>query len=416
MHPSYERSSCRVCESESLVAVMEMAGTPIGDEYVPAEKLDEPQDCYPLDLYFCEVCGQLQLKYSVDPEKIYSDYMYETAISLGLREHFKDYADEFNERVSPQQGGLVVDIGCNDATFLRTMKDKGFRVLGVEPAREISKKVASSGIEILNTFFSPATAVEIREKYGPAAVITANNVMANIDDLGAFARGVRALLADDGVFSYESGYMVDTLDGSVIDNVYHEHLCYFRVGPLVKYFDLHGMEYIDVLHAPTKGGSIRGTVQLKGGPRMRQASVDQWVKKEKEAGWDDVSTYRRFSAEMQELKGELLDLLEDLKAQGKKISGYGASVGVTTLLYYWDLSGYLDCLYDDNSIKHGLFSPGHHIPVRPSEKIYDDKPDYIICLAWRYLDPIKKRHEAFLEQSGHFIHPLPEVSIIGSPV
>ncbi|MBE9116860.1 class I SAM-dependent methyltransferase [Lusitaniella coriacea LEGE 07157] len=408
----YRRETCRLCDSKNLELVIQPAATPPGDRYVAAEALDKVQETYPLDVFFCQDCGLLQLIDVVDPDILYGNYIYTTSISLGLVEHFRQYAIDVLQRINPPASALVIDIGSNDGTILRHFQDRGMRVLGVEPAAHIAQKATESGIETLATFFNPEVASEIKQKYGAATIITANNVFANIDDLPNTLEGIRHLLAPDGVFVMETGYCADTIRNDVFDNIYHEHLTYFNVKPLESFFRRHDMELIHVDHVATKGGSIRCTAQLKGGSRPVSPSVKAMIDAEVRLGMDRATPYLEFAAKIQGVKEQLLDLLKDLKAQGKTIAGYGASVGVTTLLYYFELSELLSFLVDDNPIRHDLFSPGHHIPVLPSQELYERKPDYVLILAWRYAEPIMSKHQAYLAQGGHFIQFLPELKVI----
>ena len=331
MNNYFKRDSCRLCESKDVKLVMNYTATPVGDHYVTVDNIDEEQEAYPLDLYFCNSCGQLQLMDVVNPEFVYTEYLYETSTSLGLVEHFQKYADQVLDRYRPKPQSLVVDIGCNDASFLRCFHGKGMFALGIEPANKIAKKVKGSGLNVLNTFFSKALAIEIRAKHGQASIISANNVMANVENLGDFAEGLRELLAPNGIFTFESGYLVDLVRNCVVDNVYHEHLCYFRLNPLVTYFKRHGLEVIDIQHSPMKGGSLRGTVQLSGGPRSVSTNVAERMSWETSLGYDQAGVYEELSSRMEFVKKQLFTLLCNLKEQGKTIAGYGASVGVTTL-------------------------------------------------------------------------------------
>tara|TARA_B100000315_G_scaffold248013_1_gene277429 strand:- start:2359 stop:3633 length:1275 start_codon:yes stop_codon:yes gene_type:complete len=408
----FKRDRCRLCNSLSVELVMPFVATPVGDHYVAAGQLDISQEAYSLDLYFCNSCGQLQLLDVVDPAFIYGEYLYETSTSMGLVEHFQRYADDLIETIHPHQGSFAVDIGCNDGSFLKYLRQKNLSVLGIEPAKEIAKKVESAGIDVLNTFFSHELACKIKEERGAATVISANNVMANVEDLGDFAKGIRELLSPDGIFTFESGSLVDLIRNCVIDNIYHEHLCYFRLNPLVKYFQNHGLEVVDIQHSPTKGGSLRGTIQHKGTSRNISPAVLDRMSWETSLGFDQAETYKEFASRMEGIRKQLLSLLNDLKKNGKTISGYGASVGVTTLLYYYGAGQMLDVLYDDNPIKQGLYSPGYHIPVNPSPDIYKNKPDYILIFAWRYAVPIMKKHAQYLANGGHFIVPLPGIEVI----
>lgn len=391
---------------------MPIASTPVGDAFIPADRIDEAQDVFPLELHLCLDCGLLQLLGVIDPEIIYRDYLYETSISIGLVEHFRRYGEDVLSRLKPPENSLVIDIGSNEGALLRAFKNGGMRVLGIEPAREIAQRATESGVESIPDFFNTRLALEVKHKYGPARIITANNVLANVDDLSGMIEGIRELLAPDGVFVFETGYMVDLIQNTVIDNVYHEHLCYFSVKSLAKLFDLHGMELIEVDRVPTKGGSIRGMAQLINGARTLSHNVTELKTLESELGFDRLGAFKAFASRVETIKEQLVKLITDLKGQEKTIAGYGASVGVTTLLYYLDIGNVLSYLVDDNPTKHNMYSPGHHLPVLPSEQIYERKPDYVLILAWRYADRIMTKHRDYTNQGHHFILPLPSIEVI----
>jgi len=413
MAPYVRRDSCRLCDSKDIEIVMELAPTPIGDDYVSTERLNEEQKTYPLDLILCKECGHIEIHDNINPELIYGNYIYETSISLGLPEHFQRYADNVIRRVIIPENSVVADIGCNDGTLLRSFKNRGMQVFGVEPSSAITKKVQNSGIHVYPTYFSHELAKTISSEQKPVNLLTANNVMANIDDLHDFADGVREILASDGVFIFETGYGVDLIQNTVIDNIHHEHLCYFRIKPLSLFFNRHGLEVIDAERVPTKGGSLRCTVQHKGGLRQVSQSVIDWIFLEESLGFSDVGIYQECAAKMDSVKIQLKSLISDIRSQGNTVSGYGSSVGTTTLLYYFGLEeGSLDYLFDDNPTRDGMFSPGCHLPVLSSEQIYEKRPDYILIFAWRYAAAIIKRHQNFLDDGGKFLIPLPRIKVI----
>jgi hypothetical protein len=237
-------------------------------------------------------------------------------------------------------------------------------------------------------------------------------VFANVDNLGDFAAGIREMLAPDGVFVFETSYLLDVLAKMLIETFFHEHLSYFSVKPLQAYFRRHGMELFDVHRVPTKGGSIRGFVQLAGGGRPVKPAVAEQIAFEEQAGLGSPETYRACHERVKTIRNELHSRISDWKKQGKVIAGYGASVGVTTLLFQFDLGKLIEFLVDDNPVRHGLYSPGHHIPVLPSDALCARKADYVLGLAWAYLDPIRKKHQKFAAQGGRFVVPLPEVRVV----
>jgi SAM-dependent methyltransferase len=348
----------------------------------------------------------------VDPELLYIEYPYLTSISLGLPEHFRRYAEEVLGSIQPPRDTLVVDIGSNDGSLLKAFKDLGMRVLGIDPARDAGRLADQRGVETLTAFFSGDLARRLRLERGSAAVITANNVFANIDNLDDLIAGVRAWLAPDGVFVFETSYIGDVIEKTLLETVFHEHLSYFSVNPLQSFFRRCSMELIDVQRVPTKGGSIRGTVQLGAGKRKAAPAVGEIIAYENQIGMHAPEIFRRFRAKLDTVKADLLRVLRELKAEGKTVAGYGASVGSVTLLYEFGLHELLGFLVDDNTRKQNTFSPGHHIPVLAPNAIYDRKVDALVILAWAYAEPIMKNHPAFLQSGGEFIIPLPEVKII----
>jgi SAM-dependent methyltransferase len=389
-----------------------MTATPVGDAYVSAEHLDKTQDTYPLDLWLCRSCGLAQLVETVDPEVLYVEYPYLTSISLGLPEHFRRYAEDVLGRIQPPHDALVVDVGSNDGSLLKAFKDLGMHVLGIDPARDAGRLANQRGVETLTEFFSGDLARRLRLERGPAAVITANNVFANIDNLDDLIAGVRCWLAPDGVFVFETSYIGAVIEKTLLETVFHEHLSYFSVKPLQSFFQRCSMELIDVQRVSTKGGSIRGTVQLAGGKRTVAPSVGEIIAYENQVSMHEPEAFGRLRARLDTVKADLLRVLRDLKAQGKTIAGYGASVGSVTLLYEFGLHELLDFLVDDSTRKQNTFSPGHHLPVLAPDAIYDRKVDALVILAWAYAEPIMKKHPAFLPGGGKFIIPLPEVKVI----
>ncbi|MBI5163369.1 MAG: methyltransferase domain-containing protein, partial [Magnetospirillum sp.] len=226
------RSTCRLCGGAALTPVLSLAPTPPANAFVPAALAGREQARYPLDVAFCEGCGHVQLLDVVDPRALFEDYVYVSGTSPLFVKHFADYAAEVRGRFQPPPGSLVVDIGSNDGTLLRFFKDAGHDVLGIDPARDIARRACESGIETLCGFFTPQLAAGIGIAHGHAAVITANNVFAHIDDLAGVVNGIADLLAPEGVVVFEVSYLADVFEKTLFDTIYHEHLDYHSVGPL----------------------------------------------------------------------------------------------------------------------------------------------------------------------------------------
>ena len=408
----HRRSDCRGCGSHDLELVFSLKPSPIGDAYVTPEQVNVPQPCYPIDLCMCKQCGLAQIVDVIDPKTLYGEYIYVTASSMGLAEHFRGYADSVTNRCRLGTGSLVVDIGSNDGTLLRCFQEHGMNVLGVEPAVQIAAQATASGIKTYDNFFTPILARQMVGEHGHAKLITANNVFANIDDLMSWVHAINELLADDGVFVFESYYLADLVQNMVFDFIYHEHLSAFSVKPIQALFERVGMELVAVERVPTKGGSLRYFVQRPGGPLARDGSVVEMMALENNMGLYRKETFAAFADKIDGLKEETKRFLVEAKNAGKSIAGFGASITGTTLIYHFEIGEYLDYLVDDNLAKQGRFSPGLHLPVLPSSAMYESKPDYVVVLAWRFAEPFIRKNRAYLDGGGSFVIPVPEFKVV----
>jgi hypothetical protein len=296
--------------------------------------------------------------------------------------------------------------------LLRAFRELGYRVIGVDPASAIAARASADGIPTIPDYFTSTVAAAIREEHGPAALVTANNVFAHSDQLPAMADGVRDLLAADGLFTFEVSYLLDIVQKMLFDTVYHEHLCYHSVRSLAAFFPRHGLELIDVQRIPTKGGSLRGTVQRAGGPRPVSSEVRRLIEWEELTRLHSPGTFRALARRIEAARESFVTLLDRCRVRGKLVAGYGASPTVTTLLHQFDIAPRLEFLVDDNPVKQQTFSPGHQLPVYPSEAIYDREADVVAILAWNYAAPIQVKHRKYLEAGGRFIIPLPQLQVV----
>ena len=408
----YRREDCRLCNSKDLVEVLSLTGTPWADDYRKKENLDKTQEVIPMDILQCQDCGHAQLTHVIDATEVYLNYTYETASTLGLGGHFQESANSIFELFSPNKDGLAVDIGSNDGILLSHFKNKGMKVLGVDPMPGIAEKATSNGIPTIGDFFNTELAEKIKNDHGAAAIITSNNLVADTDELTQFIEDIKILMNKESVFFFETFYLYLQIKNFVWDFTYHEHYSYFTVKPLTKYFKNLGLEIIDVEPNLTKGGSMRCSLQLINGKNEIQPSVDKFVKLEEEMGFPNKEVFREYSKKIDESKSYFINQINELTKNNKKIAAYGASATSTTLIYHYEMGDYLEYIVDDFEVKQGLYSPGYKIPCYHPDKIYEDKPDYIIILAWRYYEKIVSKHQKYLDQGGKFIIPLPEFKII----
>lgn len=410
--PCYRRRTCRLCEGRRLTSVLELAPTPPANAFVPKEELSKPQQRFPLDVFLCEDCTHAQLLDVVDPSVLFENYVYVSGTSPSFVTHFEYYAKSILDQFKPAPGSLICDIGSNDGTLLRFFQKAGMKVQGIDPARNIAQEATRKGIPTMAAFFNPQLAKEIRAKQGAAAVITANNVFAHIDNLEAVVEGIRTLLAPNGIFVFEVSYLVDVFEKTLFDTIYHEHLDYHSVRPLGPFFKRLGMELIEAQRVSSHGGSLRGMAQLKGGPHPVGESVAQALAVEEKLGLHKAETFREFGNNIHSLKTALGELLRELKARGKSIAGFGAPAKATTLMYHFEIgSDLIDFIADDSPLKQNLFSPGYHIPVLPRTAVLEQKPDYVLILAWNFAESIMKSLKAYANGGGHFIVPIPKLEV-----
>jgi len=389
-----------------------MRPTPIGDNYFAPSAGKPVEEWFNLDVMACTRCGHVQLLDVVSPELLYPEFPYVTSVSSGLPEHFVRMAERLLSEMSIEPGGLVVEIGSNEGQMLRAFKSRGMRVLGVEPASAIAKAAVASGVPTLPRFFDSALANSIRATEGPASVIAANNVLANIDDLHDVFAGARTLLAPDGVMVIESSYWGDVVTGGLIDTIYHEHISYFSVRPLAAFLLEQGLQLIDVGHNSNKGGSLRLVLQHLGGPRAQHPSVPEALAREQALGLHTPAIEARCRAWLDDTRAHLGAEVDKVMAAGGKVAGFGASVGTTTQLIEFGLEKKIHMLFDENPRKFGKLSPGLHIPVIEAKELADSEYALAVQFAWRYSDAIRSRIRGFEARGGRWLLPFPKPTLL----
>ena len=411
----YYKKNCRICDSSALDKVVELTPSPPGNNFLlEGQLLSTKEEEFPLQLNFCNSCSHIQLGHVVDAGFLFQNgYSYVSATSAVFVNHLKDYADHIEKLFNLDQSSFIVDVGSNDGTCLKFFKEKGFKVLGIDPASEIAAVASRNGIETIDDFFSSSLAKQIVNDYGKADVITSHNACAHIDNLGGVINGVADLLKDQGIFVMEVGYFVDVFSNLWFDTIYHEHVDFHTVAPLVKLFEKYSMEMIRVERISPQGGSIRVFAQKKGGLNTIHKSVAELINLEANLGLNMPETLKGFEREINRLRDKFKSLILKLKQEGKSIAAFGAPTKATTLCYHFGIGkDEIDFIVDDNPLKQGLLSPGKHIPVYSSQKIYEKKPDFLLILAWNFAESIIKAHQRFSDEGGLFILPMPEPSIL----
>jgi len=406
-------TQCRACRGTAFTRILSLGAQPPANAFLRAEELVRPELAFPLDVYFCADCSLVQLRDIVSAELLFKDYVYVSSTSPAFVSHFKSFAEAVVRRFHLGSRSLVIDIGSNDGILLRPFQELGMRVLGVDPAEKIAAAASARGIETLPHFFMPDVARDIAARHGRAAIITATNVFAHINDLDAVVEGVKALLETEGVFIVEAPYLVDFLEQNLFDTVYHEHLSYFSVSSLKTLLERLGMKIIDGEKTESHGGSLRVFAARDTARREVSGEVNKFLDDERLRGLHTVPVYEDFAKRVEQNKIQLTALLKQIKAEGKTIVGYGAPAKGNTLLNYFNIGPeMLDYIVDDSEWKQGLYTPGMHIRVAAGERLRRDTPDYILILAWNFASPIMKKLEWFSVAGGRFIIPVPAPRII----
>ena len=401
---------CGICSSEKLTNFLNLGNHPPPLNFITKEKVMENDETFPLEVFVCHGCGLVQLGEAVDPKIMFKEYIYTSGVSTAFRNHLELFAKKLVDRFSPDEEDLVIDIASNDGTLLQFFKNSGLRVLGIEPSN-IANIAKENGIETVNDFFNETVAKQILETSGQAKIITITNAFAHIKDLDSVMKGVKALLKEDGIFVSESQYLVDIIEKLEYDTIYHEHLRYYCLKPLIQLFEKYNMEVFDCERISSHGGSIRVYVALK--ERFTKSeNVQKILEHEERLKLSSIETYQEFARKIYDNKTKLVSLLSKIKADGHKIVGISAPARSNTILNFCNInSENLEYIAEKSVLKIGKFTPGSHIPVVDDKQLVSDQPDFALLLSWHLSDSIipKIRNDGF---KGKIIIPLPEPKII----
>lgn len=399
---------CQITGSSDLFEVIDLGHQPPCDSLLSREMLDAPEAAYPLRLLHCPESGLAQLDYVIDGSKIYyPEYPYRSGISKPLEVYQRAFADSIVERFGLAKGALCVDIGSNDGTLLTGFKRHGMAVQGVEPTNIAEIARAENGIETIQSFFTEAVAADIVRERGAAKVATMTNVFAHMAPLGEVMRGLVRLLDRDGVFITESQYLLDVLEKDQFDGIYHEHIRTYSLKSLVTLFPYYGMEVFDVSRADRYGGNIRAYAARKGVHPVKPA-VGALLKKEEEAGLHTPAAWAAFRRRVVETRDRFMEYAYQAKRRGETMVGNSCPGRGSTLVNYYGIDRSLMPYIAElpTSLKLGKYLPGKHIPIVDNRRLFEDKPDHVVLLAWHYSDYIIERlREAGLKST--LVVPLP---------
>ena len=406
-------SSCRLCLAPLRDTFIDMGRSSLCEKYVTPEQLHEVEPAYPLHAWICRQCLLVQLDAVVTSRELFGDYAYFSSYSDSWVAHARRYCEDIVPRLHLRPGSRIVEIASNDGYLLQHLIGQGFDVLGIEPAANIAAVARTRGVPTECRFFGRETATDVRARFGAADLLIGNNVLAHVPDLNDFVAGMTLLLAEAGTITMEFPHLVQLIEQSQFDTIYHEHFSYFSLLTAERLFEAHGLCIFDVEELATHGGSLR--IHAMHTPTAKPAT-DRLVAlraRERRGGYDHLGTYAGFEAKAKLVKRELLEFLTNAKRQGKRVAGYGAPGKGNTLLNYCGIGpDLLPYTVDRSPHKQGRFTPGTHVPIYPPAHIADTRPEYVLILPWNLKDEITAQLAYIREWHGRFVVPIPSLQVL----
>ena len=406
------KSLCRI-SGQPLTKVLDLEQQPLGNGFLLPEHFTS-EYFYPMEMGFSEKSMMLQLIEQPLPEQMFHEhYAFYSSTSRFMERHFGEFAQQvIQSKYLAKADPFVVELGCNDGIMLKHFAQASIRHLGIEPSRNVAEVANSNGVRTLSEFFNENVAEKIVRKEGQADAFLAANVMCHIPDIQGVVKGIRTLLKPTGVVMFEDPYLGDVIEKISYDQIYDEHVFLFSAHSIQYLFGLYGMELIDVQPQKTHGGSMRYVLAHAGSYSVSDA-VTNLLLKEQNLGLHLLPTFEKFRKKVEQSRTDLLRLLRDLKSQGKSIAGYGATSKSTTILNYCGIgSDLIEYISDTTPIKHGKYTPGMHIPVKPYDKFKANPPDYAVLFAWNHAEEIMAKEKAFMDAGGKWIVHVPKIQVL----
>lgn len=407
--------NCRFCNEPLHNKFVELANSPLSNAFLSEQQLNEPEVYYPLTIYACTKCHLVQIdEYKKATEIFNSEYVYFSSYSTSWVAHAKQYVESMIEKFGYDNNSLVVEIASNDGYLLQHFTALGVPVLGVEPTKNTAQVAISKGIPTITEYFTTDFAKQLVAEGKSADLVLGNNVLAHVPNINDFVEGLKTILKPQGVVSMEFPHLLQLVEHSQFDTIYHEHYSYLSFTTVQKVFAAHGLELFDVEEQPTHGGSLRIFAKhFDDQSKSVSKNVADLLKKEADAGMLTPDYYKSFQSHVNTIKNDFIKFLIERKAQGEKVVGYGAAAKGNTLINYAGIKGndLIEFVVDAAPSKQGKYLPGSHIPVYEPAKIREARPDYVIIFPWNLKEEIIDQLSYIAEWGGKFIVFVPSLHV-----
>ena len=407
--------NCRFCNNKLTHEFVDLGFSPPSNSFLRYEQLNEPETFYPLRIMVCEKCFLVQIGEFAKHDEIFnSEYAYFSSFSKTWLMHAKAYTEMMIDRFGFSTESQVIEIASNDGYLLQYFKEKNVPVLGIEPTANTASAAKEKGIESVVDFFGVRLANSLVAKGTKADLLLGNNVLAHVPDINDFVRGLKILLKDSGVITFEFPHLMQLIEKNQFDTIYHEHFSYLSLITVNQIFQHHGLEIFDVEEITTHGGSLRIFAKHNNFSFFQKSPNVRFIlDKEIGFGLNELTVYKTYQEKAENIKNEFTEFLLQAKKQNKKVAGYGAAAKGNTLLNFAGTKrDLLHFVVDASPHKQNKLLPGVHIPVFDEQKIKDERPDYIVILPWNLKDEIAEQLSYINEWNGKFVVAVPKLEIL----
>ncbi|ADI85772.1 class I SAM-dependent methyltransferase [Geobacter sulfurreducens] len=405
---------CRHCHAELNVPFIDLGTAPPSNAYLNEADLHRPEKYFPLRVLVCTDCWLVQTEDFADAADLFSaDYAYFSSFSTTWLRHAEHYVAAMIRRFNLGPGSLVAEIAANDGYLLQYVKLHDIPCFGVEPTHSTAEAARAKGLHIVEDFFGAKLANRLAEQGRQTDLVAANNVLAHVPDINDFVSGFASLLKPTGVATFEFPHLLNLVNESQFDTIYHEHFSYLSLTAVTSIFESNGLMVFDVEELSTHGGSLRVFAQRRDShPYSSTKSVGAMLETEHTAGITTPYYYRKVQANAELIKNDFLDFLIQAKREDKKVIAYGAAAKGNTLLNFAGVRpDLLRFVVDRNPAKQGKYMPGSRIPIVAEHRIKDECPDYVVILPWNLRTEVVAQLDYVRKWGGRFVTAVPHLEV-----